>query len=91
MANDGKLNLPHGCIGNRRFPKVPTRGFAISYKYLHSSRGPGGPSWGGILLVFESLGGLLKRTLPTASLKDSVSSKDNLIEIRTKIIVGVMP
>ena len=54
---------------------------------------PWEPSWGGILLllVFGSLEGLLNPRLPAASLKDSVSSKDNLIETRTKIIVGAMP
>ena len=44
-----------------------------------------------MLLVFESLAGLLKRRLSAASLKDYVSSKDNPIETRTKIIVGAMP
>ena len=60
-------------------------------------------SWGGIPLllptrrfgsVFGSLGAqglLLKQRLPAASLRDSSSSKDNLIETRTKIIVGAMP
>ena len=38
-----------------------------------------------------SLGGLLKRRLPATSMKDSLSSKDNRIETRTKIIVGVIP
>ena len=38
-----------------------------------------------------SLGELLKQILPTTSLKESSSSKDNLIEVRTKIIVGAMP
>ena len=52
--------------------------------------------WGGILLpirrcVFGSLAGLLKRRLAVVSLKDSLSSKDNFIETRTKIIVGAMP
>ena len=66
---------------------------SISSKYFHSS--PGGP--GGTLLrpirrLFGSLGGLLKRRVPVvASLKDSLSSKDNLIATRTKIIVGAMP
>ena len=61
--------------------------------YLLSFSGPWWPSWDGshIILVFGSLGGLLKRRLPAASLKDSGSSKDNLIETRTKIIVGAMP
>ena len=51
-------------------------------------------SSGGILLLLWSesiLGGLLKLRLPTDSLKDSSSPKDNLIETRTKIIVGAMP
>ena len=34
---------------------------------------------------------LLRQRLPTASFKDSWCSKDNLIETRTKIIVGAMP
>ena len=41
--------------------------------------------------AFGSLGGLLKRRLSTASLKDSSSSKDILIWTRTKIIVGAIP
>ena len=41
--------------------------------------------------VFRSLGGLLKRRLPAASMKDSLSSMDDLIKTRTKIIVGAMP
>ena len=55
-------------------------------------------SWSGVLLLLsicwrasESLAGLLKRRLSTASLKDSLSSKDNFIWTRTKIIVGAMP
>ena len=43
------------------------------------------------VLVFGSLGVLLKQRLPTASMKDSLSSKDNFIETRTKIIVGAIP
>jgi hypothetical protein len=38
-----------------------------------------------------SFGVLLKQGLPTASMKVSLSSKDNFIETRTKIIVGAMP
>ena len=33
----------------------------------------------------------LKQRLPVASLEDASSSKDNLIETRTKIIVGAIP
>ena len=42
----------------------------------------------GLLVV---LAGLLKQRLSAVSRKDSLSSKDNLIETRTKIIVGAMP
>ena len=54
----------------------------------------------GILVLFPScwsssvsgsLGGLWNRRLPATSLRDSSSSKDNLIETRTKITVGAMP
>ena len=68
----------------------------VQYQYLLVSSLLSWP-WGGIPLlsirrcVFGSLGGLLQRKLPAASLKDSLSSKDNLIETRTKIIVGAMP
>ena len=41
--------------------------------------------------IFGSLEGLLKQRFSIASLKDSSSSKDNLIWTRTKIIVGAIP
>ena len=68
----------------------------VQYQHFYVSSLLSWP-WGGILLlpirrsVFGSLGGLLKRKLAVVSLKDSLSSKDNPIETRTKIIVGAMP
>ena len=41
--------------------------------------------------ISGSLRGVLKQRLPTVSFKEASSSKDNFNEIRTKIIVGVMP
>ena len=92
MTVHSTFNLNNRATTTFHTPKCRIR---ITWRILKPRSSFLSESWCSILPirwhVFGSLGGSLKQRLSTASFKDSPSSKDNFIEVRTKIIVGVIP